>query len=90
MWDNEREFFWIRSIKHFDNCRQRLILLIVSQDFPNGTTITRRESIVGNLRSFPKTSFSKFRKSIHYCYGFFFRNKRETIKRILLNTQTLS
>ena len=72
MWDNERKFLWIRSIKHFDNCRQRLILLIVPQDFPNRTIVTHRESIVDNLRSFPKTSFNKFQKSIHYCYGFLF------------------
>ena len=89
LWDNERNFLWIRSIKRFDNCRKRLILLIVHQDFSNGTTVTRRESIVGNLRSSLKASFSKFRKSIHYYYEFFFRNKRKTIKRISLNTQTL-
>ena len=79
MWDNEREFLWIRNIKHFDNYRQHLILLIVPQNFSNGTTVTRRESIVGNLRSFPKTSFSKFRKSIHYCYGFFFLEINEKL-----------
>ena len=80
MWDNEREFLWIRNIKHFDNCRQRLILVIVPQDFLNGTTVTRRESIVGNLCSFPKTSFNKFRKSIHYCYGFFLEINRKLLK----------
>ena len=83
------QFFWIRSIKHFDNCRYHLILLIIPQDFPNGTTITRKESIVGNSRSFSKTSFSTFWMNIYYCYGIFLSNKRGPIKRISLNTRIL-
>ena len=55
-----KHFLQIRCVKHFDNSRQHLILLIVTQNFPNGTTVTHRESIIGNSQPFSKTSLSIF------------------------------
>ena len=57
----ENENFWIRSIKHIDNCRQRLILLIVPQDFlfEDNCNSSKNPSSVIHV-PFPKRCFSKF------------------------------
>ena len=81
MWDNEREFLWIHSIKQFDNYRQRLILLIVPQDFSNGTTV-----IVGNPSlvihiPFSKCRLTHFERIFIIVMGFFFKVISEDLLR---------
>ena len=59
------ENFWIRSIKHIDNCRQCLILLIVPQDFlyEDNCNSSKNSSLVIHVH-FPKHCFRKFWKNI--------------------------
>ena len=79
-------FFWIHSIKHIDNCRRCLILLIVPQDFlfEDNCNSSKNLSSVIHILS-PKRHLT-FIKNIRVI---FLEDKQELIKRISLNTWIL-
>ena len=54
------EDFWIRSIKHIDNCRQCLILLIVPQDFLFKDNCNSSKNLSSVIRNYiPKINLFK-------------------------------
>ena len=87
LWRIVNENFWIRSIKHIDNCRQCLILLIVPQDFSfeDNCNSSKNPSSIIRVPS-PKTTFDIYLKNIRVI---FLEDKQELIKRISLNTWIL-